>query len=199
MNGIEKIIAKLNADLQAELDAVRAETDEKCRLIIEDGKQAAQKEYDRLIAQGEKECELSVSHMSRTAQMESRKSILALKQEMVSRAFERAHEMLLDLPKDKYAQFLGRKAFEASTTGEETLFFNERDSQSVAQRVADEANRLLAQSNRPAKLTVGDETRPITGGFFLKQGDIEVNCSLELLCDQCRDELASEVAGILFE
>ncbi len=199
MTGIEKITARLSADCEAELAALRAETEAKCASIKEAGDKAAQEEYWRLVKEGVKDCEQRVSHLSRTAQMEARKSVLALKQEMVSAAFDRAQEMLADLPEEQYVAFLARKACEAASFGQEELYFSERDLRSgVGRKIAAEANKLLAARGLDGMLSVGSSPRAISGGFILKQGDIEVNCSMELLAGECRSELAAQVAEILF-
>lgn len=198
MNGIEKITAKLNADCEAELGVIRAETADKCQAIREAGDKAAQEEYWRLVKAGVKACEQRVSHLDRTAQMEAKKSVLALKQEMVSQAFDRALAMLLEMPEDQYVAFLGRKAAEASATGTETLECSARDLGGTGEKIVREANRRLEEAGKTGALTLGKEPRPISGGFILKEGDIEVNCSIELLADLCRSELASQVAGVMF-
>ncbi len=198
MNGIEKITARLSADCDAELEALRAQTQEKCLAVKAEGDKAAQEEYWRLVKSGVKDCEQRVNHLSRTAQMEARKSILALKQEMVSAAFVRAREMLVDLPEDEYVAFLGRKAAEAAMTGQEALYFSARDKAGAGKKIVAEANRLLAARGMDGMLSMGSEPRDIQGGFILKQGDIEVNCTMELLTEQCRSELAAQVAEILF-
>ncbi len=199
MTGIEKITARLSADCDEELAALRADTEAKCAALKEAGDKAAQEEYWRLVKAGVKDCEQRVSHLSRTAQMEARKSLLALKQEMVSAAFARAREMLVDLPEADYVAFLARKACEAAVTGQEELYFSARDLGSgVGRKIEAEANRLLAARGLDGMLSVASEPRDISGGFVLKQGDIEVNCSMELLAEQCRSELAAQVAEILF-
>ena len=50
-----------------------------------------------------------------------------------------------------------------------------RDS-AYGEQVTAAANQKLGKNG---KLTLAAETRPIQGGVILKQGDIEVNCSLE--------------------
>ena len=61
------------------------------------------------------------------------------------------------------------------------------------------ANELLAKRGLDGCLTLSDETRPMTGGLILKQGDIEVNCTVDTLLDLSRSELAARVAEVLFE
>ena len=198
MKGIEKITAKLRADCDAELETVRQDTAAQCDGIRAEGDKAAQAEYWRLVKAGTADCEARASQIIRTAQMESKKSVLALKQEMVEEAFDKAETMLLNMPEADYVAFLAKKAAEASTSGSETLYFSEKDMASVGGKVTEAANALLTKAGRKGNLTLGDAARDITGGFILGQGDIEVNCSVHLLTQQLRSALASEVAGVLF-
>ena len=61
------------------------------------------------------------------------------------------------------------------------------------------ANELLSKRGLDGCLTLSDETRTMTGGLILKQGDIEVNCTVDTLLDLSRSELAARVAEVLFE
>ena len=47
-------------------------------------------------------------------------------------------------------------------------------------------------------LTVSEETRPIRGGFILKNGRIEVNCAFETMIRAERERTAGAVAKLLF-
>lgn len=199
MNGIEKITARLSADCDAELAVLRADTEKKCAELKAAGDKAAQEEYWRLVRSGVKDCEQRMSYLGRTAQMEARKSVLALKQELVSEAFDRARVMLAGLPEEQYVAFLARKAAEAAVTGQEELYFSADDlSRGVGKKVAAAANRLLPGRGLDGMLSAAREPREISGGFMLKQGDIEVNCTVELLTEQLRSELAAQVAELLF-
>ena len=60
------------------------------------------------------------------------------------------------------------------------------------------ANALLAQRGVKGSLTVSSDTRAISGGVIVRQGNIEVNCAVETLVQLRRSELASQVAEILF-
>ena len=65
-------------------------------------------------------------------------------------------------------------------------------------KVARSANELLAKRGADALLSVSEETRAMAGGVIVKQGDIEVNCTLDTLLDLYRGELAAQVAEVLF-
>ena len=52
----------------------------------------------------------------------------------------------------------------------------------------------------PASAAEGEiYLRPIAGGVVLRQGDIEVNCTLDSLLELSRGSLDAEVARILFQ
>lgn len=49
-----------------------------------------------------------------------------------------------------------------------------------------------------AQLTLSQETREMAGGLTLRDGNVEVNCAFETQLRVLREEMAAEVAGILF-
>ena len=198
MEGIEKITAHIEADAKAEAQSVLNEAGARVSQIDADYRQKAQDEYWTRVRAGVKDCEDRVQRMNRLAAMESKKAILAAKQDMVAKAFDRAQEMIVNLPADKYTAFLAKLASESASTGEEEVIFNERDKNSCGAAVVNSANARLAEKGIAGKLRVSDETRNICGGLVLRQGGIEVNCTVELLVDMCRSEMSSQLAEVMF-
>lgn len=199
MKGTEKIIARIENEAKAQADEIIARAEAEVAAILEKENKLAQDKYWEKIRAGTKECEALVDNRVRNAEMEARKSILAAKQEQISKAFCKAKEMLADIPQADYVKLLAALAKDASSNGQEELVFNEQDKAAVGKAVAAAANELLKAEGRDAMLVVADETRDIKGGFVLKQGGIEVNCSIDTLVDMQRDRAAAEVAAVLFE
>ena len=198
MKGIEKITAKLEAEARTEIDAVNAETAAKCEEIKKEYEKKAKDEYWKRVQDGTKACETRVERMASAADMEARKSILSFKQEMVSKAFDRAVEKITSMPREEYIAFLAGQTAKAASTGKEELIFNARDKKALGADTAKAANALLKKKGIDGGVTVSNETRDIPGGIIVKQGDIEVNCSVDILVQLYRNELASQVAEILF-
>lgn len=199
MKGTEKILARIENEAKAQADEIIAKAQAEAAAILEEGSKAAQEKYWDKVRTGTKECEALVEHRTRTAEMEARKSVLATKQEQISKVFDKAKELLAGIPEEDYVKLLAGLAKDASATGQELLIFNEHDKAAVGKAVAKAANELLAAAGKESKLTVADETRELKGGFVLKQGGIEVNCSIETLVDLQRDRAAASVAAVLFE
>ena len=178
MNGIEKITGRIEADAREQASAITADAEAKCAEIRADYDKLAQDQYWARVRDGVKTCEDRVQRMGRLAEMEARKSILALKQEMVDAAFAAALERICTMPQADYVAYLAKLAAQAATTGTEALVFNAKDQAACGQAVADAANALLAQQGKQARLTVSSATRDLRAGFVLQQGDIEVNCAV---------------------
>jgi len=199
MNGIEKIKARIAADAEAEDSAIRQESDQRVAQIRAEYEQKAQAEAAAILREGEKENEQRVSRVDRTAQLEAKRSVLALKQEMVSKAFDLAKEKLQSMPEADYVAFLTRQIAQAASTGREELVMNRTDHDRCGAKVIASANEALTAKGLTGGLTLSAETRPMTGGFILKQGDVEVNCTVDILLELIRGELAAQVAEVLFE
>ncbi len=194
MNGIEKITARIIADAQAEANSIKAEANAECEQVRSDYDKKAQDTYWVDVKTGVKDCEARVQRLGRAAEMESKKSLLTLKQDMVSQAFDKALEKICAMPEKDYVNFLAKMAAKASTSGDEEMIFSSRDA-GVGKAVADAANAAIGGKG---KLTVSSETRNMKGGLVLRRGDIEINCNIETLVEQYRYELASQVAEVMF-
>lgn len=199
MKGTEKIIAHIQADAQAQADAIIAQAGEKCAAIRSEYEGKARDRYNSLVRSGVKSCEDRVDSMNRIAQMEARKGVLALKQEMVSRSFELAREKLVNLPEDEYVRFLASLAAKAAVSGEEEIILNARDRAAVGAQTVNAANAALAEKGLPAKLSLSEKTGDFAGGLILRRGSIEVNCTAELLVELQRSEMSAQLAALLFE
>ena len=195
MNGIEKIVARMETDAEAERTALQAETDAQCEALRAEYEEKAQKEYSDRLQKGMEECRARAERLAGTADMEARKSILNFKQNMISDIFKDAERQLAALPKADYIRFLASLAAKAAAYGDEELVFNEADAKEVGKEVAKAANALLGAKGH---LTVAEETRKIPGGIIIKHGDIETNCAVDTLVQLRRSELAPQVAEMLF-
>ena len=194
MKGTEKIIAHIRADAQAQADAILAQAEQQCAGIRADYDKRAAELYSERIRAGVKACQDEVDSKVRIDQMEARKGNLAVRQEMVSLSFDRALEELISLPREKYIAFLAALAVKASVTGEEEILLNERDRDAVGEEVAAAANAKLDGG----RMTLSRDAGDFAGGLILRRGNIEANCTAELLVDLARGDMSAEIADLLF-
>ena len=91
-------------------------------------------------------------------------------------------------------------AWDGSTEGDvDTLILSAADRESLGEKIVAAANALAAKRGLPGELKLSDKTRDMAGGVVLRQGDIEVNCTLDSLLELSRGSLDAEVARILFQ
>lgn len=199
MNGINKITDRIAAEAEAEASAVLAQAEEAAAAVRADFAAQAKELGESMLRQGTEEIEQKVQRADRSSRLEAKKDILSLKQELVAQAYRRAMEKILALPEADYIAFLAREAGNAALTGKEEILLNQADHDRVGEKVAAAANALAAKRGLPGELKLSDKTRPINGGVVLRQGDIEVNCTLDSLLELSRGSLDAEVARILFQ
>ena len=225
MNGIETIIQRLNTDAKAETDALLDKARQEAAAITARYQAQADREAAELAARNQRNAAEREERLVSAAQMEARKTLLTAKQEMVERAYQRALEKLRSLPQEQYVELLAALLVRASSTGREEVVFSPEDREGAGKAAVARANELLAKEAAPelplgdgvvanllnkvaagvsafaqgtAMLAVSEETRDISGGFILKDGRIEVNCTFDALVRAEREQTAGEVAKLLF-
>ena len=198
MNGIEKITARIEAEAQADAERIEAEALLQSEAVLAEGEAKAQEAYWRRIQDGVKAAEERSLRLGKAADMEARKSILSAKQEIVGEAFRRAEEKLCSMTDEPYIEFVAGQASRASVTGMEEIVLTAGDGEKYGDRIARRANAMLAEKGLPGKLTVSDTAGRFKGGMILRDGDVSVNCTIEALMAQAREELASAAAAELF-
>ena len=194
MKGTEKIIAHIEADAKAQVDAILAQAEQQCAAIKADFDKQAAERYSERIRSGVKACQDEVDSRVRLDQMEARKSLLAVKQDMVASSFDMALEALCKLPEEEYVAFLAKLAAASSVSRDEQVVLNKRDRAAIGEKVVKAANARLGGG----KLTLASDCGDFAGGLVLKRGNVEANCTAELLVELQRGDMSAEVAGLLF-
>ena len=192
MKGTEKIIAHIEADAKAQADVILAEAREKCAAVKAKYDEQAARLYSDRIRDGVKFCQDQEDSALRISRMEARKSVLAVKQEMVEKSFDLATKQIVSLPDDQYVAFLADLVKKAGPAGDEEIILNAADRARIGEAL------VKAVNAGGAKMKLSKETRDLIGGLILRRGSIETNCSVELLVELCRGELSAKLADVLF-
>jgi len=196
MNGIEKITGRISADAQQEIDQISAAAEAEAREITARYEAQSKREYDEILARGKVRAQEREERLASVARLEAKKLVLAAKQEMLDKAFEYAHNELLELPEQDYVKLLSGLAAAASRSGREQVILSQKDRTRFGKQVVTAANEKLGPN---ASLTLSEESRPVKGGLILSDGKVEVNCTFETLIRLQKGKIAGEVAKILFE
>lgn len=196
MNGIEKITQQIAADAQAEAEKVLTEARAQAAAIAADYAKQAEKAAADTAARGAAAADQREERLASVAAMEGRKEFLAVKQEMVNKAFDLAHEKLCALPDEAYIDLVAKLAVKACVTGKEQIVLSQKDRARVGKEIVMAANEKLGGKG---ELTLSERTAPIAGGLILADGDVEVNCTFETMIRMAKTDMAGQVANVLFE
>ena len=196
MDGIEKIIERINAASAEECAVIAQEAEKDCEVIRADYAQKVQRVYESAVKNGETEARLVAERFVRNAKLNARKDILTAKQEAMDMAFAAAKAKLEAMDEDKYVAWLADMACEASD-GSGELILSKRDA-ALGDKIVAKANEALLAKGKKAELTVSTETQDLDAGFVLRDGKLEVNCTLSAILDMKRKDIAAAVADMLF-
>lgn len=199
MDGLEKITARISADADAEIQAIRDKAQAQAEELLAQARAQAEKEKGELLARGRRSAEERKARLISAAQMEGRKMSLAAKQEVLDACTGR--EQLIFSPKDRTR--IGKAVVMAANDALVKQVAPElpdaiTDSK-VGAFLGKVVNSAAAQITGTGLLTLSEETRPIRGGFIMVDGPVEVNCAFEAMVRAQREQLEKPVAEILFQ
>ena len=195
MTGLEKIVATIMEEAQAEANAVIDQAHAEAARILSEEKSRS----DALCAEIEASARQRATDIERAAgsaaELQRRRRLLEAKQGMLAHTMEEALKELYALPKEEYFNLLIQMASACAEPMAGELLLSGRDLSRCPEDFIQQLGQALPKG---AALSLSQETRPIDGGFILKYGDIELNCSFRAVFDARREELTDKVRGILF-
>lgn len=196
MTGLEKILEKIQAgaDLQAAeiIEAAGAEAAE----ILKEADSAAEVKSAAIVEKAREEAELIRRMADSGSELEGRKLLLSLRQELISGVMDEALKRLRALPADQYFAVCERLACRFAEKGEGEIVFSAADKARLPGSFMDALNAKLA--DKGAKLALAKDTVESDGGFVLRYGGIEENCSFAAIVEHNRDSLSDQLGRILF-
>jgi V/A-type H+-transporting ATPase subunit E len=179
--------SRIEHESRAKIQSIQSE----CEETVRDLQEASSKRAERL-AEDQRRRLLSM------AELEVRKEVLALKQETIGTAFEKAICKLLEEDEERYSTLLKKLILDANLEGDEELILNQKDRETMGVFLIRELNEAFLKAGKKGNLRLSREIRPIRGGVILRRGRKEVNCSAESIIYSKRDSLEATVARILF-
>ncbi len=199
MSGVDRIIQRIREDARSAADGNLEKAREEARGIIKEAEAEALKKRKDMLTRAEAEAEAAKERLIKAARLDARKKELEVKQEIINEAFSRALQKLMNLPEREYLGFLAGMAADLARTGSEEIILGKRDRERLdTEELTAEINRRLSEKGVKGNVTLSGQEADIAGGFILRRGNVEINCSLETLVKTRRGELEAEVIGILF-
>jgi len=191
MNGIENIIKKIADDAALEAEKILSDARERAEALLLEYKEKAIAESNASSEAFKAKAEEERLRLVGGYRLNERQKTLAKKQELIASAFDAAYERLMKLSDSEKAEVFARLAVSAANGKGGEIILSKEDKEKLAGQISE---KLSANPD----LSISDEVRPISGGFILKNGATEVNCTFRALVDEMREGMSREVADILF-
>jgi V/A-type H+/Na+-transporting ATPase subunit E len=192
----EQVVEKILADARAEADSILGQA---ASFEQEEEKKIQQNisEYNRqtaLLAQ--KAAEEKKSRLLASARMETAKENLAEKRRILDEVFEQARRRLMQLADNEYLQLMSKLLTEAVQRGDEEVIVDKNERRIDENFIKQKSEKL--GPDRKGNLRLSQEKEAIGAGFILKRGKIKTNASIDVLLNQARETIETELAKQLF-
>jgi len=204
--GTEKIVSSILSDAKFKADSILEEAEKKSNSILEDGEKKALMEKEKILEDVKKQSNMRYQQIISEAKMNSRRMELDAREEVIEESFKKAEEKLGEIASSdstKYKESLKEIIMEAALEiggGELVIFLKQEDVAKISDSISTLEMDIKEKTGNQTKLEMGDNINTIGGAIIqTKNGEIEVNNTIEARMQRYKKSLRSEVARILFK
>lgn len=181
------------------LDAILAEGNAEAEKILESGKKNAEETFrlyekearmdeDSIFEKAERKAQEIRQRSLSQAGIESRNIKLSARREALEQTFAMAAGKLTDIEPDKKKALYEKLIAQYSSSREVVIRLNEKDR-------GDFGKKLKVKGVR---ISLDEENGTFSGGFIMKEQALETNCTFEVMIENAKKEMESEIAAMLF-
>jgi len=196
MNGVDKIISKIESDTKAEMQHIKADAMQEAKKILDGARRQGEQEHTKIIERGKKDIGTSVNRIKSGARIDAMRTVIGAKDQVISRCFAEAREALSKLANTKKYENILRDSIDdgAKLIGNDVIILcNKKDKRAIKKVISGMPKKGL-------KISVGKEDIDTIGGVVVKSksGDVIVNNTFEAILERQSNELRHEISRILY-
>jgi V/A-type H+-transporting ATPase subunit E len=196
---IKDILEKIKNDALDRAEKFKQENENKIAQVkngTEKTIKAIEKEADELSKKKyEEEKRLKIS----LASLELKNKLLAVKQNLIDEAFEKALDDVKALSVEEYKELLIKAILKVDAHGNEEIIMGSDDNGKLGAAFIKELNSAFSKNGKKGNFRLIDEKRENITGCVLKDGRKETICTFESIIAGKRKELEREIASLLFK
>lgn len=193
MNGIDEIIARINAEALSSEARLREEYEAKINDVRDTSAAACAEIAKRAREKAETERKAMRLRAENRAETACRDELLTKKRELIDAVFVRAVESFSSMEKGKYldimAGLLSEAASDETVKNDEFVLVAAKKAPASGKEIAEKAGV------EPGEIS---ESEDIKAGFIIKTRLVEINCTPEKLIARRREVLLPAVTAALF-
>jgi V/A-type H+-transporting ATPase subunit E len=226
-SGAENIVSNIMSEAQNKADGIIQEAQTQADTIIKSGEKKAEAAKNQILVSGKKQADMRHQQIISEAKMNARRFELEAKEEVINAAFDKATEDLKNIAStdnEEYIDALIKMIKEAATEiggGELIIQLKEDDIPKIKSNLGviaadvkavitknkkdqlnlkNMAKDVSSQTEKETTFEIGEPINTVGGAIVkTKNGEIEVNNTIESRMLRNKKNLRSEVAKILFK
>jgi V/A-type H+/Na+-transporting ATPase subunit E len=204
--GTEKIVSSIMSDAQIKAESILGKAEEENKSILEKGHNEALQEKEKILDDARKQSNMKYQQLISEAKMNSRRMELEAREEIIEESFKKAEDKLKEIASSNAAEYkesLKQIITEAATEiggGELFVLLKVSDDVKIADQIDAIAQEVSTKTGKETTLTFGENIKTIGGAIVkTKNGEIEVNNTIEARMSRYKKDLRSKVAAVLFK
>lgn len=192
---LEKIRQKIVEEAEEEAGRINKDAEKKGRMAKEEAKRAAEEKYKRELADEKATLALEEERVRIKYKADMNAEVLRLKNQLIDEVFDKAVEKISKLENTKYLEIITRYLSENLISGVDTLIISQKDKERITEKWVDTTLEKMNKGGFQLKIVTSHD---IQGGFILKGEKAEIDCSLEQIIADKKEELKPEISRVLF-
>lgn len=194
MTGLDKILENIASDARQKADEIIEAAKLEAKRILDESATEAGEECAGIVEATRQEAELLGKISKSGAELNGRKLMLKTRRGLIDEIMAEAVAKLKKLPAEEYFAVLVRLAAKYAEKGEGEMILSAADKARIPAGFIDSVNSALSGG----RLAVAEDTAETDGGFILRYGGIEENCTFDAIAEQERERLSDELDALLF-
>ena len=188
MESISKILDAISAQSLAETDKIMESSRQEAEELQKLYEKEALKARDNILSKANAEADGIRQRNLSQAGIESRNLLLSARREAIEKVFAKAAERLASMPDTEKKALYEKLISRYSGSDEVIVQLNSNDKDKLGRKIKPDG----------VKITIDKENGDFSGGLIIKEKTTETNCTFDVMVENAKKEMVSEVAAMLF-
>ncbi len=188
MESISKILDAISAQSLAETDKIMESSRQEAEELQKLYEKEALKARDNILSKANAEADGIRQRNLSQAGIESRNLLLSARRETIEKVFAKAAERLASMPDTEKKALYEKLISRYSSSDEVIVQLNSHDKDKLGRKIKPDG----------VKITIDKENGDFSGGLIIKEKTTETNCTFDVMVENAKKEMVSEVAAMLF-
>ncbi len=195
MGGLSGILDSITREAKYTADGFMAEVYEEKKVIaekLEKDKAALTEEMARKL---QDDCMSLSKRIETSAEAEARQIILSAKKSVIESITEQLKAELKKAESKEYFDFMEKLAIKNRESGDGVMYLSKTDLARLPADFEERINKGLSEG----KIVISKAALDIDGGFVIRYGKIDINCTIESIFEEKQNKIADIINESLFE